>query len=84
MVTLMLAAIALSHPAFAKAQDGVGFIPHHHLAQNITTASTPEVSGKAVTTQGTAASELVRVLPAAMRSTAALPAAGADSSGCRH
>jgi hypothetical protein len=75
MVTMMLAATALSQPAFAKAQDGLGFIPPHHLAQNITTAGTPGVAGKAVATQGTAESELVRVLPAAMRRTAALPAA---------
>jgi hypothetical protein len=72
MVTMMLAATALSEPAFAKAQDGRGFIPHNHLAQNVTTASTPAVAGEAMATQ--AASEPVRVLPAAVGAFERLPA----------
>jgi hypothetical protein len=72
---MMLAATALSEPAFAKAQDGRGFIPHNPLARNVTTASTPAVAGEAEATQSTAASEPVRVLPAAVWSTAAVPAA---------
>jgi hypothetical protein len=75
VVAMMLAATALSEPAFAKAQDGRGFIPHNRLAQNVTTASTPAVAGQATATQRTAASEPLRVLPAAVWSTAALPAA---------
>jgi hypothetical protein len=74
MVTMMLAATALSEPALAKAQDGGGIIPHNRLAQNVTTASTPGVTAEAAATQGTAASELVRVLSAALGRTAALPA----------
>jgi hypothetical protein len=66
VVTMMLAATALSEPAFAKAQDGRGFIPHNPLARNVTTASTPAVAGEAEATQSTAASEPVRVLPAAV------------------
>jgi hypothetical protein len=75
MVTMMWVATALSEPALAKAQDGGGIIPHNRLAQNVTTASTPGVTAEAAATQGTAASELVRVLPAAVGRTAALPAA---------
>jgi hypothetical protein len=75
VVTMMLAATALSEPAFAKAQDGRGFIPHNHIAQNVTTASTPAVAGEATATQGAAPGELVGVLPAAVWSTAAVPAA---------
>jgi hypothetical protein len=73
MATMMLATAALSDPAFAKAQNGDGFNPHKHLAQNVTTASRPGVAGMAVATPGTAASELVRVLRATEGSSAALP-----------
>jgi hypothetical protein len=67
--TLLLAAAALSDPAFAKAHRG-GFDPHNHLAQNDTTAGRPGVAREAA-----AANELVRGLRAAEGSTAALPAA---------
>jgi hypothetical protein len=74
MVTMMWVATALSEPALAKAQDGGGIIPHNRLAQNVTTASTPGVTAEAAATQGTAASELVRVLPAAVGACERLPA----------
>jgi hypothetical protein len=73
MATLMLAAIALSDPTFAKAQDRGGFGPHDHLAQKLTTDSRSGLAREAVATRGTAAS--VRVLRAAEGSNAALPAA---------
>jgi hypothetical protein len=75
VTTLLLAAAALSDPAFAKAQDRGGFDPHNHLAQNVTTASRPGVAREAAATPDTAANELVRGLRAAEGSTAALPAA---------
>jgi hypothetical protein len=72
MATLMLAAIALSDPTFAKAQDRGGF-GHSHLAQKVTTDSRSGLAREAVATRGTAAS--VRVQRAAEGSNAALPAA---------
>jgi hypothetical protein len=65
MATLLLAAAALSDPAFAKVQDRGGFDPHNHLAQNVTPASRPGVAREAAATPDTAANELVRGLGAA-------------------
>lgn len=74
-VTMMLAALALSEPAFAKAEDGGSFNPHHYLAQSVTAAGRPGVAREAVATPGIAANEVVRALRAAEGNTAALPAA---------
>jgi hypothetical protein len=75
MATLMLAAIAPSDPASAKAQDSGGFGPHNHLAQKVTTDSRPGLAREAVATRGPAAGGAMRVLRAAEGSTAASPAA---------
>jgi hypothetical protein len=73
MATMMLAAAAVSDPAFAKAQNGDGFNPHKQLAQNATTASRTRGAGTVIATRGTAASELLRVLRATQGRSAALP-----------